>query len=201
MRNGNCFVYLHGKGRSKRGPSFKLPFSALLATKCFPLIERFLVTDGYRPRTVDEIGQWYRLNPRRTVELYIPPPTTDKAQARLHHLATRNLLAWAVRGSMVGEHLGYALVALLHSMHEFRAGVEDNLGDLLVYLDEEGYLSLADQPSHAMALLFLAESFQLGELYTRAFAHCVGMSERLSSSTEYHVGSSQYEVPLCEWES
>ena len=198
MRHGDCFVYLHGKDGSKRSPSFKLPFSALLATNCFPFIERFLVTDGYRPRTVDEIERWYRRDPRRTVELFIPPPTTDTAQARLYHLAARNFLAWVVRGSMVGEHLGNALVALLHSMHEFRAGVEDNLGDLLGYLDEEGYLFLADQPSHAMALLFLAESLQLGQLYARAFAHCVGMSERLSSSTEYHVGS---RVPACEWQS
>ncbi|PNY25637.1 Uncharacterized protein TCAP_04430 [Tolypocladium capitatum] len=186
MHDGNCFVYLHGKGRSKRGPSFKLPFPALLAAKCFPFIQRFLVTDGYRPGTADEIGCWYRVNPRRTVELYVPPPTADRARARLHHLATRNFLAWVVRRSIVGEHLGNAMVALLHSMHEFRTGVEDNVGDLLNYLEEEGYLLLAGQPSHAMALLFLAESFQLSQLYIRAFAHCVGMSERLCSSTEYH---------------
>ena len=193
MRDGNCFVYLHGKSRSKKAPSFKVPFCALLTARCFPLIERFLVTNGPRPRTVDEIARWNRLDPRRTVELYIPPPTANKTQARLHHLATRNFLAWVVRRSLVGEHLGTALVALLHSMNEFRAGVEDNVADLLDYLDEEGYLVLADQPSHALGLLFFAESFQLSELYTRAFAHCVGMSERLHSCSEYHV--STHELP------
>lgn len=55
------------------------------------------------------------------------------------------------------------------------------------YFDEEGYLSMADQPNHALAMLQLAEFFEFGELYTRAFAHCVGMSDRLNTSSLYKV--------------
>ena len=88
---------------------------------------------------------------------------------------------------MVGHTLGDALVGLLHSMHEFRSGVEDNVRDMMGYLDEEGYLDMANQPNHALAMLHLAELFQMKELYSRAFAHSVGMSDRLFSSTEYQV--------------
>lgn len=112
----------------------------------------------------------------------------DKTQAFHYHLATRNFFAWVFRRSMVGEHLGGALVCLLHSMHEFRLGTEDNVEDMMDYLDEEGYLDLADRPDHALAVLHLAEFFHLKELYTRAFAHCVGMSRYIFTSTEYWVG-------------
>lgn len=111
----------------------------------------------------------------------------DKTQAFHYHLATRNFFAWIFRRSMVGEHLGSSLVCLLHSMHEFRSGRDENVEDLMDYLDEEGYLDLADQPEHALAMLHLAEFFHLKDLYIRAFAHCVGMSDRLFLSTEYQV--------------
>ncbi|UNI13882.1 hypothetical protein JDV02_000578 [Purpureocillium takamizusanense] len=186
VRDGNCLIYLHSKGRIKRDPAFKLPFSALLAKKCYPFIQRFLVTDGRRPQSPDEIMRWYRLNPRRMVELYVPPPPTgDKQQALQYHIAMRNLLAWVLGRSVVGESLGAALVGLLHSMHEFRSAGEDNVGDLLAYMGEEGYLALANQPDYALAMLYLAEAFQLRTLYLRAFAHCVGMKQSLSSSTEF----------------
>ncbi|KAI1037355.1 hypothetical protein LB503_008879 [Fusarium chuoi] len=64
-------------------------------------------------------------------------------------------------------------------MHEFRSGVDDNVSDMMEYFDEEGYLDMANQPNHALAILQLAECFQMKELYIRAFAHCVGMSEYL----------------------
>ncbi|KAI3577373.1 hypothetical protein IWW34DRAFT_807581 [Fusarium oxysporum f. sp. albedinis] len=80
---------------------------------------------------------------------------------------------------MVGYSLGGALIGLLHSMHEFRSGVDDNVSDMMEYFDEEGYLDMANQPNHALAILQLAECFQMKELYIRAFAHCVGMSENL----------------------
>lgn len=192
VRTGNCFVYLYGKGHSRRGPSFRLPFSALLMAKCYPLIERFMVTDGPHPRTPTGLERWHRADRRRVVELYIPPPSmADKTQAFHYHLATRNFFAWIFRRSIVGQHLGDALVGLLHSMHEFRSGVDDNVADMMGYLDEEGYLDLAGQPNHALAMLHLSEFFQMKELYTRAFAHCVGMSDQLYLSSEYLVRASK----------
>lgn len=190
MRDGNCLVHLQGSGLVAKGPTFKIPFAALLASRCFPFVQRFLVTDGYHPQTADDIVHWNRLNPQRTVALHVPtPPGSDEGQALRHGLATRNLLAWAVRRSLVGESLSGALVALLYSLGEFRAAGEDNVAALMDYLDEEGYLALANQPDHALAMLHLAETFRLRHAYAGAFVHCVGMMERLESSTEYRVSS------------
>ncbi|CVK88329.1 uncharacterized protein FMAN_04972 [Fusarium mangiferae] len=180
FRNGNCMVHLHAKGHSQRGPSFKVPFSALLEAQCYPLIQRFLVWEGVQTPNLRELMRWSKKNTTRKIELYIPPPpTTDKTQAFNYHLATRNFFAWVFRRSMVGYSLGNALIGLLHSMHEFRSGVDDNVSDMMEYFDEEGYLDMANQPNHALAILQLAECFQMKELYIRAFAHCVGMSEYL----------------------
>ncbi|KAM5351147.1 hypothetical protein ACJ41O_003870 [Fusarium nematophilum] len=197
LRNGNCLVHLYGKGQSRRGPSFKVPFSALVEAQCYPLIERFVIWEGASnsssssssnktPTTPRELVRWSRRNPTRRVDMYIPPPpTTDKTQAFHYHLATRNFFAWVFRRSMVGASLGNAFVGLLHSMHEFRSGVEDNVADMMDYFDEEGYLDMANRPSHALALLQLAEFFEMRELYVRAFAHCVGMSDSLFSSPDF----------------
>lgn len=122
------------------------------------------------------------------MELYIPPPpAADKNQAFRYHLATRNFFAWVFRRSMVGEHLGGALIGLLNSMHEFRSGVEDNLVEMMDYLDEEGYLDLTHQANHALALLNFAEAFEIQDTYVRAFAHSVGMNDWLYTSNEYEV--------------
>jgi hypothetical protein len=75
----------------------------------------------------------------------------------------------------------------MNSMHEFRLPGEDNIADLRDYLEEEGYLQMREQANHALAILHLAEFFQLRDLYIGAFAHCTGMSSRLFLSSEYQV--------------
>ncbi|KAL7819412.1 hypothetical protein V8C44DRAFT_365959 [Trichoderma aethiopicum] len=187
-RNGNCLVHLYAKGDSKRGPSFKLPFAALLSTGCLPLIERFLVLDSLASRTAEEIERWDQLHPRSTAELYIPaPPHATEKQAQLYHLSFRNLFAWVLGRPMVGGNLGSALVALLDSMREFRSDRESNVDDLLTYMHHACYLNMAEEPVHAAAVLHLAEAFQLSDLYRRAFVHCVGMHERLFGTPEYQL--------------
>ncbi|KAG8166120.1 hypothetical protein KVR01_004672 [Diaporthe batatas] len=175
-KNGDCFVHLYEKGRSQRGPAFKVPFACLLSAQCTPLIEMFV------DRSVSE----EEAHQNGRVDLYIPaPPIATRSQSLQYHIATRNFFAWIFRRSMVGNHLGNALVALLSSMHEFRDAGVDNKQDLLSYLDEEGYLDTRHQPNHALAILHVAENFELRELYIDAFAHCVGMSEQLYKSPEY----------------
>ncbi|KJZ74956.1 hypothetical protein HIM_05687 [Hirsutella minnesotensis 3608] len=185
--DGNCLVFLHGKGGPRATPSFRLSFSALLAAKCYPFIARFLVTDDHQPHSPDEITRWHRRNPRRMVELHVPFSTSR--QSRDQHVAIRNLLAWATGGSLVGKHLSSTLVALMKSMAEFRSDVEDNARDLLRYLDEKGYTKMANQTHRALAILAFAETFRIKELYTRAFVHCVGMRDKLISSSEYQAVS------------
>ncbi|VUC21103.1 unnamed protein product [Clonostachys rosea] len=187
-RNGNCLVHLYGKGQSKRGPSFKIPFKDLITKKCYPLIERFLAPPGVNVTNLGQLKRWSRLNPDQMIELYIPAPVmADKSQAFAYHVATRNFFAWVFQKSMVGEHLGTALVGLFHSMHEFRVEGSSNVDELISYLDEEGYLGFANQTNHALAILHLAETFEITDLYIRAFAHCAGMSDRLYTSEEYEV--------------
>jgi hypothetical protein len=163
-----------------------------MASRCYPLIERFVDIEERRPRTPREIERWARVHWKTKVELFIPPPPgADKTQAYNYHLATRNFFAWVFRRSIVGQHLGSSLAGLLHSMHEFRSEVKDNIKDLVDYLDEEGYIRVANRPEHALALLYLAETFQFNDMYIRAFSHCVGMSERLYAASEYHVSYSR----------
>lgn len=88
---------------------------------------------------------------------------------------------------MVGRHLGSTLVALLHSMREFRSSSGSNVDDLLKYMRQAQYLDMVGAPTHATAALYVAETFQLGSLYKRAFAHCVGMHDRLFYNSEYQV--------------
>ena len=73
-------------------------------------------------------------------------------------------------------------------MHEFRsADVKDYTADVHGYLDEEGYLDLVNQPNHALGLLYYAEIFRIRDMYIRALAHCVGMSDQLHACPGYFV--------------
>lgn len=187
---GDCYVHLCGQGQSRRGPAFNVSFATLQEANCQPLLERFMsneskmaVSAAPKPRRGSKSSD--RL-PR--VELYIPaPPNSDKQQAYSYHLATRNFFAFVFRRSLVGEHLGEALINLMHSMRESRAANVDNEADLLSYMDEEGYLDMKNRPTYALANLRFAEAFQLRDLYIEAFAHCCGMNQRLHSFPEYQV--------------
>lgn len=98
---------------------------------------------------------------------------------------------------MVGEYLGNALITLVNSMHEFRDGDTDDYQDLLGYLDEEGYLDMDNNPNHALAILHMAEVCHFRGLYIDAFAHCVGMSERLYKFAEYSVSRIFHSQCIC----
>ncbi|CAJ2506251.1 Uu.00g003810.m01.CDS01 [Anthostomella pinea] len=194
FRHGNCYVHLYGQGQSRRGPAFRVPFAALLEANCYPLIDRFMSQDISKPsgqaqRDDHEPASYFSRSQRHSrIELFIPaPPHSDKHQAYNYHLATRNFFAFIFRRSMVGESLGSALITLMHSLHEFRTEDVDIVQDMKSYLDEEGYLHLKTQPSHALAILHLAEVFQLRELYIDAFAHCCGMSDQLFLGPEYQL--------------
>ncbi|KAI9902435.1 hypothetical protein N3K66_001787 [Trichothecium roseum] len=128
------------------------------------------------------------MNGKGAVELYIPPVSrTDASRNQAFRVAVRNIFAWAFQRSLVGEHLGPALVELLDSMHEYRSEGCDNDQDMMSYLDEEGYLDIANQPDHALAMLYMAETLKMRDLYIRAFVHCVGMHHQLYSSSEYEI--------------
>ncbi|KAI3336632.1 hypothetical protein HD806DRAFT_12997 [Xylariaceae sp. AK1471] len=197
FRDGNCYVYLHSEGQSHRGPAFRLPYSVLLDANCQPLIDNFMsrthLKSNKSNRNINTNDANYLKSPtrRQRIELFIPaPPQSDKSQSYKYHLATRNFFAFIFRRSMVGETLGSALITLMRSLHQFRALDADNVQDLMSYMAEEGYLDLNGQPTHALAILRLAEVFQLRSLYIDAFAHCCGMSDQLFLVCEYQLLSS-----------
>lgn len=190
--DGDCYVHLYGQGQSRRGPAFKVSFATLLEANCYPLLERCMTNEISETTSslADQHVHLARLSRQPRIELYIPaPPGSDKRQAFIYHLATRNLFAFIFRRSLVGEHLGTAIINLLHSLLEFRSTDADNITDLISYMDEEGYLDLKSQPTHALAVLHFAEVCQVRDLYIEAFAHCCGMSDRLFLGLEYQVSS------------
>lgn len=163
---------------------------ALIATNCYPLIKRFLDEDAESPMSESsfEDGSYCSHDKTKMYELYIPaPPDAERGQAFLYHTATRNLFAWVFGKSLVGTHLGGALVGLLNSMVEFRSLGEDNIQAIMDYMDEEGYADMRNCPDHALGLLFFAEHFYFKDLWIDAFAHCSGMNERLPASPGFEV--------------
>ncbi|KAI9841360.1 MAG: hypothetical protein M1837_000743 [Sclerophora amabilis] len=190
--DGDCLVYLYGRGQSRRGPSFRLPLAAIKSANCQPLFETHATqTLPDSPVSVSSSSSsdgGYFTNPTsaRNHELFIPaPPHCTKEESFQYHLTTRNFFAWMFCKPIVGAHLGKALVSLLDRMAHFRAAEEDNVADLLDYLDEEAYADFRECPDHALAVLHLAEELEQRELWIDAFCHCVGMHDRLVSSTEF----------------
>lgn len=162
----------------------------LLATRCKPLVDRFLVTAAKgSPSSEDSFeDSCFSQISTRMYELYIPPPPdADRKEAFLYHMATRNFFAWIFGKSLVGNHLGAALVGLLNSMSQFRSAGEDNVQAIMDYMDEEGYADMRSQPDHALAILFFAEHFRFRDLWIDAFAHCTGMNEKLVNSLGFEV--------------
>lgn len=133
-------------------------------------------------------GFWEEPSPSGLYELYIPAPAhLERDQAFLYHIATRNFFAWIYRKPLVGSHLGGALVGLLNIMAEYRSPEEDNVQDILDFIDEEGYSNMKNHPDHALAILFLSEHFRWKGLWIDAYAHCVGMNHKIIHSSEFEV--------------
>ena len=192
--DGNCLVYLYGRGQSRRGPSLRIPYHAIRTSNCGPLLDTYLadfhdesISENSDDAT-DDGGFFGNPSIAGQFELYIPVPSHYKREeAFSFHLTTRNFFAWMFGKPLVGPRLGEALLALLRRMDEFRSQDADNIDDILHYMEEEGYIDLKCQPNNALAVLFFAEHAQLPELWTEAFVHCVGMNDILIKSTEYEV--------------
>lgn len=191
--DGNCLVHLYGRGQSRRGPAFKIPMDTLLTAGCLPLLELFLVQnladEAISETSSGEDSGYFGQQESSKYELYIPAPpgAVERGEAFLYHCATRNFFAWMFGKSLVGSHLGGALVGLLNSLNEFRSPGEDNVQAIMDYMDEEAYADLRNSPDHAQAVLFFAEHFQFRDMWMDAFAHCTGMHETLVQSPGFEV--------------
>ena len=122
-------------------------------------------------------------------ELYIPAPSTlSREEAFQYHITTRNFFAWLYERPLVGERLGQALISLLERMDHYRPDQEQNLTEVLAYIDDQGYSDFRHCSDHALAVLQFAEKHQLRALWTDAFVHCTGMNDDLDASVEFEVG-------------
>ena len=147
----------------------------LLESKFQPLINTFISRTRTDALTRPEDAV---LGP---VDLFIPAPAgSNKRLSYSYHIATRNLFAFVFQKPIVGECLGSALITLMEGLYRLRTQGADNIQDLTSYLDTVGYSSFNGQPKYALAILRLADVFQLRELYIDAFAHCCGRFSQVS---------------------
>ncbi|QSZ34916.1 hypothetical protein DSL72_007778 [Monilinia vaccinii-corymbosi] len=190
---GDCLVYLYGRGQSMRGPSFRIPLTALIDAKCQPLLETFMPKGSQILEINEVLGEYFSgASDDEYVKLYIPAPAkADRSEAFLYHTATRNFFAWVCQKSLVGQDLGIALVALLDSMSQFRSNDANNVYDIVAYIDGEGYADMRNTPDHALAIMHFAEHFHFKDMWIDAFAHSAGMSEKLHNSPGFESLSVQ----------
>ncbi|MCJ1393854.1 hypothetical protein MMC18_006730 [Xylographa bjoerkii] len=190
--SGDCLVHFYERGQSRRGASLRLLLADIESSNCRPLLERccaYPVPES-PAETVSSSSDdgGYFSNPSSTgkYELYIPAPAhLNREEALQYHLTTRNFFAWMFEKPIVGHRLGDALISLLDRMNEFRPDTEENLDDILAYIDNLSYTDFRDCPDHALAILNFAEAFENRELWTDAFVHCSGMNDELVTSTEF----------------
>ncbi len=184
--DGDCLVHLYGRGRSRRGPSFRLPMAQLASSEVFMSYVSQLAADS--PCSSEGGGYYGNPSSVQTHELYVPAPARlSPADAFRYHITTRNVFAGIFGRPIVGVHLGQALIDLLERMNTFNPTEDDNLRDILAYMEDEGYGDFRECPDHALAVLNFAEHFESKGLWTDAFVHCAGMNNRLIESGEFEV--------------
>ncbi|KAL8995503.1 MAG: hypothetical protein Q9169_004763 [Polycauliona sp. 2 TL-2023] len=197
--SGDCLVHFYAQGHSRRGASLRVSLAAIESSSCGPLLEHYSAKGHVEsPSTASDSSstsdQDYFNDPSPPAkhELFIPAPAglTREGSFRFH-VTTRNFFAWMFEKPLVGDRLGDALLSLLDRMNEFREDEDENLEDMLAYLDSQEYTDFRSCPDHAIAVLHFAERHELLDLWRDSFCHCAGMSNDLQSSAEYEYLSRQ----------
>jgi hypothetical protein len=182
-------VHFNAMGSSQRPPSLKVTLATIQLSRCSPLLDNCVPTRKIHSSSpMSDSGYDSSTSSAQqadTYELFVPAPAAlSREQAYAYHITTRNFFALLMNQALVGEKLGQALVDLWKRTKTWLPE-EDATAKLLSYCDQQGYLSLADNVAHATAILNFSEKTQVQELWTNAFAHCVGMHERLDLSPDY----------------
>lgn len=187
----DCLVHYYAQGSSQRGPSLKIPFKAVEASGSSYLLEQCLYKpeDG-RPSSAVASGSDSGYDSSETpdtqlYELYVPAPVLlTREQAYSYHVTTRNYFAFLTGQALVGEKLGLALTDLWQRAREWQ-GEETTTDKMLDYCEAQGYLRITGNPHWATAILSLAESARLSDLWIHSYVHCVGMHHRQDLSPEF----------------
>lgn len=197
--SGDCLVHFYAQGQSRRGASLRVSLAAIESSNCKPLLDRFSAKANAespsaasdRSSSTDE-DYFNDPSPPAKHELFIPAPSgLTKEGSFRYHVVTRNFFAWMFEKPLVGHRLGDSLLSLLDRMNEFRTDEDENLEDILSYLDSQEYTDFRSCPDHALAVLQFAEKHELLELWRDSFCHCAGMCDDLQFSAEYEFVSRQ----------
>ncbi|KAL8705339.1 MAG: hypothetical protein Q9201_001538 [Fulgogasparrea decipioides] len=197
--SGDCLVHFYAQGHSRRGASLRVSLAAIESTNCGPLLERYSAKvnvespSAASDRSASSDEDYFNDScPPARHELFIPAPSgLTRDEAFRYHLTSRNFFAWMFEKPLVGDRLGDSLLALLERMNKFRGDEDQNLEDMLAYIDSQEYTDFRSCPDHALAILRFAEKNELLELWRDSFCHCAGMSEELPSSAEFELVSRQ----------
>ncbi|KAH9868584.1 hypothetical protein J1614_007656 [Plenodomus biglobosus] len=194
--DGDCYIHLHARGASQRGPSFCIPFRVLRQKKCNAILSQcdaqITSSAGSDPRPLTAMPSSLN-NPGdepSTIQLFIPAPNEASREDSFRwHITTRNFFAFLLGKPLVGEHMGQTFVDLQERLFLFRPDQTNNHQELLEYLENQGYRDLVECTDYALASLYYAEHYKLKAVWIDAFAHCVGMNESLFLSPEYAANS------------
>jgi hypothetical protein len=180
-------VHLHAKGHSRRGPSFSVPLQRIYQMRCARMFTTCHAEETEESRVNRIAGR------ARIYDIFIPAPEDFmREDAFAWHVTTRNFFAFLFDLPLVGAHLGKALVDLRNRLAIFRTDDADNDRDMRTYMESVGYLSIAQCPDYALAVLYYSETFHLRDLWVDAFTHCVGMYDALSGSAEFEVSCNHF---------
>lgn len=189
--NADCLIHFYAQGSSQRGPSLKISFKAVEASGSSYLLEQCLVRpEDRRSTTATANGSDSGYDSSETPEsqaheLYVPAPVLlTREQAYSYHVTTRNYFAFLTGQALVGEKLGLALTDLWTRAREWQ-GEDATTEKLLEFCEAQGYLRITGNPHWTTAVLNLAESARLSDLWIHAYVHCVGMHHKQDLSPEF----------------
>lgn len=187
QHDGDCLVHLSGRGRSRRGPAFRIPSKIVNETQCDRLFgDSYIRRSSQSSDVMSDSGYSSAASSDSPCDMFIPAPADSTRTDAFHwHITTRNLFAWMMNKPIVGASFGQAFIDLQERMLLLRPATTNNVFDCLAYAENMGYLEFAHSPDYALAFLRFAEQFQLRDLWIDAFCHCVGMKDSLCLSSEF----------------
>ncbi|QIW96637.1 hypothetical protein AMS68_002155 [Peltaster fructicola] len=186
--SGDCFIYLDADIAA-----YRLPLTTLHENHATVLLKTCRPTGRTQsPKSCDSSDSGYESSHLNRLslgpcEIHISVPVGLSAKAAsLYHITTRNYFAYLTKEPLVGTSLGLALRDVWQRIQRWH-GDEADVELFLEYCTALEYTTLTGSPHNATALLAFAESARLRTVWINAFAHCVGMHDRISKDSDFDI--------------